>query len=141
MKKALITGVTGQDGSFLSEFLLSKGYEVHGTIRRSSVDFRERIAHLEGNPHFHLHYADLGDSLSLIQVIGKVRPDEIYNLAAQSHVQVSFDSPEFTANVDATGVLRVLEAVRLCGLTETCHIYQASTSELYGKVEEVPRSA
>ena len=140
MKKALITGVTGQDGSFLSEFLLNKGYDVHGTIRRSSVDFRERIAHLEGNPHFHLHYADLGDSLSLIQVISKVRPDEIYNLAAQSHVQVSFDSPEFTANVDATGVLRVLEAVRLCGLTETCHIYQASTSELYGKVEEVPQN-
>lgn len=140
MKKALITGVTGQDGSFLSEFLLSKGYDVHGTIRRSSVDFRERIAHLEGNPHFHLHYADLGDSLSLMQVIGKVRPDEIYNLAAQSHVQVSFDSPEFTANVDATGVLRVLEAVRLCGLTETCHVYQASTSELYGKVEEVPQN-
>ena len=140
MKKALITGVTGQDGSFLSEFLLGKGYEVHGTIRRSSVDFRERIAHLEGNPNFHLHYADLGDSLSLIQVIGKVRPDEIYNLAAQSHVQVSFDSPEFTANVDATGVLRVLEAVRLCGLTNTCHIYQASTSELYGKVEEVPQN-
>lgn len=140
MKKALITGVTGQDGSFLSEFLLSKGYDVHGTIRRSSVDFRERIAHLEGNPNFHLHYADLGDSLSLIQVISKVRPDEIYNLAAQSHVQVSFDSPEFTANVDATGVLRVLEAVRLCGLAETCHIYQASTSELYGKVEEVPQN-
>ena len=140
MKKALITGVTGQDGSFLSEFLLNKGYEVHGTIRRSSVDFRERIAHLEGNPHFHLHYADLGDSLSLIQVIGKVRPDEIYNLAAQSHVQVRFDSPEFTANVDATGVLRVLEAVRLCGLASTCRIYQASTSELYGKVEEVPQN-
>ncbi len=140
MKKALITGVTGQDGSFLSEFLLSKDYEVHGTIRRSSVDYRERIAHLEGNPRFHLHYADLGDSLSLMQVIGKVRPDEIYNLAAQSHVQVSFDSPEFTANVDATGVLRVLEAVRLCGLTDTCHIYQASTSELYGKVEEVPQN-
>ena len=140
MKTALITGVTGQDGSFLSEFLLGKGYEVHGTIRRSSVDYRERIAHLEGNPHFHLHYADLGDSLSLMQVIGKVRPNEIYNLAAQSHVQVSFDSPEFTANVDATGVLRVLEAVRLCGLTETCRIYQASTSELYGKVEEVPQN-
>ena len=140
MKKALITGVTGQDGSFLSEFLLSKGYDVHGTIRRSSVDFRERIAHLEGNPNFHLHYADLGDSLSLIQVISKVCPDEIYNLAAQSHVQVSFDSPEFTANVDATGVLRVLEAVRLCGLADPCHIYQASTSELYGKVEEVPQN-
>lgn len=140
MKKALITGVTGQDGSFLSEFLLSKGYEVHGTIRRSSVDFRERIAHLEGTPNFHLHYADLGDSMSLLKVISKVRPDEIYNLAAQSHVQVSFDAPEFTANVDATGVLRVLEAVRLCGLADTCHIYQASTSELYGKVEEVPQN-
>lgn len=140
MKKALITGITGQDGSFLSEFLLGKGYEVHGTIRRSSVDYRERIAHLEGSPNFHLHYADLGDSMSLIQVIGKVRPDEIYNLAAQSHVQVSFDSPEFTANVDATGVLRILEAVRLCGLADTCRIYQASTSELYGKVEEVPQN-
>jgi GDPmannose 4,6-dehydratase len=138
MKTALITGITGQDGSFLSELLLSKGYDVHGTIRRSSVDYRERIAHLEGHPNFHLHYADLGDSMSLLQVIGKVRPDEIYNLAAQSHVQVSFDSPEFTANVDATGVLRVLEAVRLTGLADTCHIYQASTSELYGKVEEVP---
>ena len=140
MKKALITGVTGQDGSFLSELLIEKGYDVHGTIRRSSVDYRERIAHLEGHPQFHLHYADLGDSMSLVQVIGKVRPDEIYNLAAQSHVQVSFDSPEFTANIDATGVLRVLEAVRLCGLADTCHIYQASTSELYGKVEEVPQN-
>ena len=140
MKTALITGVTGQDGSFLSEFLLSKGYDVHGTIRRSSVDYRERIAHLEGNPNFHLHYADLGDSMSLIQVVSEVRPDEIYNLAAQSHVQVSFDAPEFTANVDATGVLRILEAVRLCGLADTCHIYQASTSELYGKVEEVPQN-
>ena len=140
MKTALITGVTGQDGSFLAEFLLGKGYEVHGTIRRSSVDYRERIAHLEGRPHFHLHYADLGDSMSIIQVVGKVRPDEIYNLAAQSHVQVSFDSPEFTADVDATGVLRVLEAVRQCGLAETSRIYQASTSELYGKVEEVPQN-
>ena len=140
MKTALITGITGQDGSFLAEFLLGKGYEVHGTIRRSSVDYRERIAHLEGRPRFHLHYADLGDSMSIIQVVNKVRPDEIYNLAAQSHVQVSFDSPEFTADVDATGVLRVLEAVRLCGLTDTCRIYQASTSELYGKVEEVPQN-
>lgn len=140
MKKALITGVTGQDGSFLSELLIEKGYDVHGTIRRSSVDYRERIGHLEGHPQFHLHYADLGDSMSLVQVISKVRPDEIYNLAAQSHVQVSFDSPEFTANIDATGVLRVLEAVRLCGLADTCHIYQASTSELYGKVEEVPQN-
>ena len=140
MKKALITGITGQDGSFLAEFLLEKGYDVHGTIRRSSVDFRERIAHLEGHPHFHLHYADLGDSMSLIQVVSKVRPDEVYNLAAQSHVQVSFDAPEFTADVDATGVLRILEAVRQCGLASTCRIYQASTSELYGKVEQVPQN-
>lgn len=139
-KVALITGVTGQDGSFLAELLLEKGYDVHGTIRRSSVDYRERIAHLEGHHNFHLHYADLGDSMSMIQVISKVRPTEIYNLAAQSHVQVSFDSPEFTADVDATGVLRVLEAVRLCGLADTCRIYQASTSELYGKVEEVPQN-
>lgn len=139
-KVALITGITGQDGSYLSEFLLEKGYDVHGIIRRSSVDYRERIAHLEGNPHFHLHYGDLVDSLSLVKIIGLVRPDEIYNLAAQSHVQVSFDVPEFTADVDATGVLRILEAVRVCGLTDTCRIYQASTSELYGKVEEVPQS-
>lgn len=139
-KVALITGITGQDGSFLAEFLLGKGYEVHGTIRRSSVDFRERIAHLEGQPHFHLHYADLGDSMSIIQVMNKVRPTEVYNLAAQSHVQVSFDSPEFTADVDATGVLRILEAIRQCGLEKTCRMYQASTSELYGKVEEVPQN-
>ena len=140
MRKALITGVTGQDGSYLAEFLLEKGYDVHGIIRRSSVDYRERIAHLEGTPHFHLHYADLGDSMSMVQVVKKVQPDEIYNLAAQSHVQVSFDSPEFTADVDAVGVLRVLEAVRQCGLEKTCRIYQASTSELYGKVEEVPQN-
>lgn len=141
MKKvALITGVTGQDGSYLAEFLLEKGYDVHGVIRRSSVDFRERIAHLEGKSDFHLHYADMGDSMSIMQVIGKVRPDEIYNLAAQSHVQVSFDAPEYTANVVATGVLRVLEAVRQCGLTDKCRIYQASTSELYGKVEEIPQN-
>ncbi len=140
MKKALITGVTGQDGSYLSEFLLEKGYEVHGIIRRSSVDFRDRIAHLEGHPRFFLHIGDLTDSMSLVKVIGKVRPDEIYNLAAQSHVQVSFDVPEFTADVDAVGVLRVLEAVRVCGLADTCRIYQASTSELFGKVEEVPQS-
>ena len=137
---ALITGITGQDGSYLSEFLFDKDYEVHGIIRRSSVDFRERIAHLEGHPHFHLHYADLGDSMSLMGVIGRVRPTEIYNLAAQSHVQVSFDSPEYTANIDATGVLRILEAVRNTGLTDSCRIYQASTSELYGKVEEVPQN-
>ncbi|MDE6831839.1 MAG: GDP-mannose 4,6-dehydratase, partial [Muribaculaceae bacterium] len=115
MKTALITGVTGQDGSFLAEFLLEKGYDVHGTIRRSSVDFRERIAHLQGHEHFHLHYADMSDSMSIIQVLSKVRPDEVYNLAAQSHVQVSFDSREYTANVDATGVLRILEGIRQCG--------------------------
>ncbi|MBP3204666.1 MAG: GDP-mannose 4,6-dehydratase [Lachnospiraceae bacterium] len=140
MKKALITGVTGQDGSYLAEFLLEKGYEVYGMIRRSSVDFRERIAHLEGMPHFHLKFGDLGDSISLVKLIGEVRPDEIYNLAAQSHVQVSFDVPEYTADVVATGVLRVLEAVRVCGLEKSCRIYQASTSELYGKVEEVPQN-
>lgn len=140
MKTALITGITGQDGSYLSEFLLEKGYSVHGIIRRSSVDFRERIAHLEGHKNFHLHFGDLGDTLSLIQVVSKVRPDEIYNLAAQSHVQVSFDSPEYTANIDATGVLRILEAVRQCGLEKSCRIYQASTSELYGRVESVPQN-
>ncbi len=139
-KTALITGVTGQDGSYLAEFLLDKGYDVHGTIRRSSSDFRERISHLEGLPDFHLHYADMADSMSLVKVISAVRPDEIYNLAAQSHVQVSFDVPEYTANTDATGVLRVLEAVRACGLEKKCRIYQASTSELYGKVEEVPQN-
>ncbi|MDE5794950.1 MAG: GDP-mannose 4,6-dehydratase [Muribaculaceae bacterium] len=140
MKTALITGVTGQDGSYLAELLIEKGYDVHGTIRRSSVDFRERIAHLEGHPQFHLHYADLTDSMSVIQVLSKVRPDEVYNLAAQSHVQVSFDSPEYTANVDATGVLRLLEGIRQCGLAQTCRFYQASTSELYGKVREVPQN-
>ncbi|MCH3958442.1 MAG: GDP-mannose 4,6-dehydratase [Selenomonas sp.] len=140
MSKALITGVTGQDGSYLSEFLLKKGYEVHGIIRRSSVTYRERITHLEDNPHFHLHYGDLGDSMSLVNIVARVKPNEIYNLAAQSHVQVSFDVPEFTADIDATGVLRVLEAVRLTGLANRCRIYQASTSELYGKVEEVPQN-
>ena len=137
---ALITGVTGQDGSYLSEFLIEKGYDVHGVIRRSSVDYRERIAHLEGHPQFHLHYGDLSDTSSLVKVIGIVRPDEIYNLAAQSHVQVSFDAPEFTADIDATGVLRVLEAVRITGIANTCRVYQASTSELFGKVEEVPQN-
>ncbi len=137
---AMITGITGQDGSFLSEFLLDKGYEVHGIIRRSSVDYRERIAHLEGHPHFHLHFGDMTDSLSLVKVIGTIQPDEIYNLAAQSHVQVSFDSPEFTANVDATGVLRILEAIRINHLEKTCRMYQASTSELYGKVREIPQN-
>lgn len=140
MKKALITGVNGQDGSYLSEFLLDKGYEVHGIIRRASVNNRERLFNVENNPNFYLHYGDLGDSLSLVKIIEKVKPDEIYNLAAQSHVQVSFDVPEFTADIDATGVLRVLEAVRICNLSDKCRIYQASTSELYGKVEEVPQS-
>ena len=140
MKSALITGITGQDGSYLAEFLLEKGYDVHGIIRRSSVDYRERIAHLEPLKHFHLHYGDLTDSMSLLNIVNRVRPNEIYNLAAQSHVQVSFDVPEYTANADATGVLRILEAVRLCGLQESCRIYQASTSELYGKVEKVPQN-
>lgn len=138
-KRALITGVTGQDGSYLAEFLLEKEYEVYGMIRRSSVDYRERIAHLEGTPNFHLKYGDLIDSISLVKLISEIRPDEIYNLAAQSHVQVSFDVPEYTANVVATGVLRILEAVRICGLEKTCRIYQASTSELFGRVEEVPQ--
>ena len=138
-KKALITGVTGQDGSYLAELLLEKGYEVHGMVRRSSVEKRERIDHLEGNPNFTVHYGDLSDSLSLVRLIGSIKPDEIYTLAAQSHVGVSFDVPEYTADVVATGVLRVLEAVRICGLEKTCRIYQASTSELYGKVEEVPQ--
>ncbi len=139
-KVALITGVTGQDGSYLAEFLIGKGYDVHGIIRRSSVDYRERIAHLEGHCQFHLHYADMSDSMSLVKVVAQVEPTEIYNLAAQSHVQVSFDSPEFTADVDATGVLRILEAVRANHLEKKCRIYQASTSELYGKVEEVPQN-
>ena len=138
-KKALITGVTGQDGSYLAEFLLEKGYEVYGMIRRSSVDFRERIAHLEGTPHFHLKFGDLGDSISLVKLIGEIRPDEIYNLAAQSHVKVSFDVPEYTAEADAVGTLRMLEAVRILGLEKKTRIYQASTSELFGKVQEVPQ--
>lgn len=140
MKTALITGVTGQDGSYLAEFLLEKGYDVHGVVRRSATEKRERIDHLEGHPHFHLHYGDLADSMSLVRIVGLVKPDELYNLAAQSHVQVSFEVPEYTADVVATGVLRVLEAVRLCGLEKTCRVYQASTSELYGKVEECPQS-
>ena len=137
-KKALITGVTGQDGSYLAELLLEKGYEVHGMVRRSSVEKRERIDHLEGNPNFTVRYGDLSDSLSLVRLIGSIKPDEIYNLAAQSHVGVSFDVPEYTADVVATGVLRVLEAVRICGLEKTCRIYQASSSALSAKGEEVP---
>lgn len=139
MKKALITGVTGQDGSYLAELLLEKGYEVHGIVRRLSTEKRGRIAHIEGNKNFFLHYGDLSDSISLVKIVTEVKPDEIYNLAAQSHVQVSFDVPEYTADVVATGVLRVLEAVRIAGIEKTCRIYQASTSELYGKVEEVPQ--
>lgn len=139
-KKAFITGVTGQDGSYLSELLLDKGYEVHGMVRRSSTEKMERIEHLKGVPNFFLHYGDLADSMSLVKIIGMIKPDEIYNLAAQSHVQVSFDVPEYTADVVATGVLRILEAVRVCGLEKTCKIYQASTSELYGKVAEAPQS-
>lgn len=140
MKTAFITGVTGQDGSYLAEFLLQKGYDVHGLVRRTSTEKRERIEHLRNHSRFHLHYGDMTDSLSLIKVIQKVRPDEIYNLAAQSHVQVSFDVPEFTANADGIGTLRILEAVRFCGLENKCRIYQASTSELYGKVEECPQN-
>lgn len=140
MKTAFITGITGQDGSFLAELLLEKGYDVHGMIRRSSTEKRQRIDHLLSNPYLHLHYGDLSDSMCLVRLIGSVRPDEIYNLAAQSHVQVSFDVPEYTADVVATGVLRILEAVRICGLEKNCRIYQASTSELYGKVEEIPQS-
>jgi GDPmannose 4,6-dehydratase len=139
MKTALITGVTGQDGSYLAEFLLEKGYDIHGLARRSSVDKRERIDHLKSESRFHLHYGDMTDSLSLMRIISTVKPDEIYNLAAQSHVHVSFDVPEYTANSDAVGTLRVLESVRLLGMEKSCRIYQASTSELFGKVQEIPQ--
>ena len=140
MKKALITGVTGQDGSYLAEFLLEKDYEVHGIVRRASTEKKERIDHLEGNPNFRLHYGDLTDSLSLVKIISKVEPDEIYNLAAQSHVAVSFEVPEYTADATGTGVIRLLEAIRTCGLEKKCRFYQASTSELFGKVQEIPQS-
>lgn len=140
MKTALITGITGQDGSYLSEFLLEKGYEVHGIVRRSSVDRKERIEHLEGDPHFHIHYGDMTDSISLVKIVTAVKPDEIYNLAAQSHVKVSFEVPEYTADADAVGTLRMLEAIRMAGLEKTCKFYQASTSELFGKVQEIPQS-
>ncbi|MGN0167315.1 MAG: GDP-mannose 4,6-dehydratase [Acetatifactor sp.] len=140
MKKALITGITGQDGSYLAEFLLEKGYEVHGIVRRASVSNTARIDHLIADNSIRLHEGDLADSSSIIRVVSEVKPDEIYNLAAQSHVHVSFDAPEYSGDVDALGVLRILEAVRITGLTDKCRIYQASTSELYGKVEEVPQN-
>ena len=136
--KALITGITGQDGSFLAEFLLEKGYEVHGIVRRSSIEKYDRINHIIDK--LNLHYGDISDSLCITNIISNVKPDEIYNLAAQSHVHVSFDVPEYTANVDAIGTLRILEAVRILNLISKIKIYQASTSELYGKVEEVPQS-
>lgn len=139
-KTALITGITGQDGSYLAEFLLEKGYAVHGIIRRASLPNTARIDHLIAARSITLHEGDLSDSSSLIRVINIVQPDEIYNLAAQSHVQVSFDVPEYSGDVDAIGVLRILEAVRILGLIGKTKIYQASTSELYGKVEEVPQS-
>jgi len=139
MKKALITGITGQDGSYLAEFLLEKGYEVYGITRRASISNTARIDHLIESNSIKLFDGDLSDSTSLIRIINEVRPDEIYNLAAQSHVQVSFDAPEYSGDVDAIGVLRILEAVRMLGLAKTTKIYQASTSELYGKVEEVPQ--
>jgi GDPmannose 4,6-dehydratase len=145
MKKALITGITGQDGAYLAEFLLKKGYEVHGVKRRSSLFNTDRIDHLYHDPHepnvkFKLHFGDLTDSTNLIRLIQEIQPDEIYNLAAQSHVKVSFDTPEYTANADGIGTLRILEAVRLLGLTEKTRIYQASTSELYGLVQAVPQN-
>ena len=138
-KVALITGITGQDGSYLAEFLLEKGYEVHGIVRRASISNTARIDHLIADNSITLHDGDLTDSSSLIRIIGQIQPDEIYNLAAQSHVQISFDAPEYTGEVVAIGVLRILEAVRILGLTKKTRIYQASTSELYGKVEEVPQ--
>lgn len=144
-KTALITGITGQDGAYLAELLLEKGYTVHGVKRRSSLFNTDRIDHLYKDPHekdsrFHLHYGDLTDSTNLIRIVQDVQPDEIYNLAAMSHVHVSFDTPEYTANADATGALRLLEAIRILGLTEKTKFYQASTSELYGKVVETPQS-
>jgi GDPmannose 4,6-dehydratase len=145
MKRALITGITGQDGAYLAEFLLKKGYEVHGIKRRSSSFNTDRIDHLYQDPHvdhrnFILHYGDLTDATNLIRIVQEVQPDEIYNLGAQSHVQVSFETPEYTANADAVGALRLLEAIRLLGLTDKTRFYQASTSELYGLVQETPQS-
>ena len=140
MKKALITGITGQDGSFLAEFLLKKGYEVHGIIRRASVSTTQRIDHLLEKNKIKIHEGDLSDSTSIIRIVKEVEPDEIYNLAAQSHVQVSFDAAEYTGDVDALGVLRILDAVHILGLDKKTKVYQASTSELYGKVEECPQN-
>ena len=139
MKVALITGITGQDGSYLAELLLEKGYEVHGIVRRSSLINTHRIDHIYDNPNLTLHYGDLTDATNMIGVIKKVEPDEIYNLGAQSHVKVSFETPEYTGNVDGLGTLRILEAVRLLGMEDKVRIYQASTSELYGLVQEVPQ--
>jgi len=139
MKVALITGITGQDGSYLAELLLEKGYEVHGIVRRSSLINTHRIDHIYENPNLTLHYGDLTDATNIIGVIKKVEPDEIYNLGAQSHVKVSFETPEYTGNVDGLGTLRILEAVRLLGMENSVRIYQASTSELYGLVQEVPQ--
>ena len=140
MKTALITGITGQDGSYLAELLLEKGYEVHGIVRRSSMINTHRIDHIYDNPNLTLHYGDLTDATNIIGVIKKTEPDEIYNLGAQSHVKVSFETPEYTGNVDGLGTLRVLEAVRLLGMEDKVRVYQASTSELYGKVQETPQT-
>ncbi|MDD4849683.1 MAG: GDP-mannose 4,6-dehydratase [Gemmiger sp.] len=140
MKKALITGITGQDGSYLAELLLEKGYEVHGIVRRASISNTARIDHLLAKNAITLHDGDLADSSSIVKILSKIRPDEVYNLAAQSHVGVSFDAPEYSGDVDALGVLRILDAIHTLGLSKTCRFYQASTSELYGKVEEVPQS-
>ncbi len=140
MKKvALITGITGQDGSYLAEFLLEKDYQVYGIIRRTSLERQNRIEHLKEKENFSLYYGDITDSLSLVKIINKIQPDEVYHLAAQSHVQVSFEVPEYTANADAIGTLRMLEAIRIAGLEKKCRFYQASTSELFGKVQEVPQ--
>ena len=145
MKKALITGITGQDGAYLAELLLEKGYAVHGIKRRASLFNTQRVDHLYQDPHeedvrFHLHYGDLTDSTNLIRIVQEVQPDEVYNLGAQSHVQVSFETPEYTANADALGTLRLLEALRILGMTDRVRFYQASTSELYGKAQEVPQT-
>jgi GDPmannose 4,6-dehydratase len=139
MKTALITGITGQDGSYLAELLIEKGYMVHGIIRRASLINTHRIDHIFNHPHLKLHYGDLTDSANIIHILQQTKPDEIYNLAAQSHVKVSFEMPEYTGNVDGLGTLRILEAVRILGMEKTCKIYQASTSELYGLVQEVPQ--